>query len=135
VQKEHEIVPQISIEQISGSRGASPDEWIVTWRIQNLGAEPLQLLTAWLPHSRFKSEEREMTDTLSPGEMTQLKLPVAWREPAGTVVENAFLILRVLWLNQPWRVFARLRVFFDDRDGLETMTEVVTAHPVGFSSP
>jgi hypothetical protein len=51
------------------------------------------------------------------------------------VVENAFLILRVLWREQPWRIFARLRVVFDQHHVPENSTEVVTTQPIGFSSP
>jgi hypothetical protein len=61
-------------------------------------------------------------------------LAVACREPAGTVVENAFLILRVLWRERPWRIFARLRVVFDQHSVPENSTEVITTQPVGFSS-
>jgi hypothetical protein len=48
-------------------------------------------------------------------------------------VENAFLIVRVLWQEEPWRVFARLRVVFDEQGGPQTTTEVVTVQRVGFS--
>jgi hypothetical protein len=51
------------------------------------------------------------------------------------VVENAFLILRVLWRDRPWRIFARLRVVVDQHGVPENRTEVVTTQPVGFSSP
>jgi hypothetical protein len=59
---------------------------------------------------------------------------VACGEPAGTVVENAFLILRVLWGDRPWRIFARLRVVFDQHGVPENSTEVITTQPVGFSA-
>jgi hypothetical protein len=51
------------------------------------------------------------------------------------VVENAFLILRVLWREQPWRIFARLRVVFDQHSVPENTIEVITTQPVGFSAP
>jgi hypothetical protein len=51
------------------------------------------------------------------------------------VVDNVFLILRVLWLERPWRIFARLRVVFDQHSVPENSTEVVTTQPVGFSAP
>jgi hypothetical protein len=70
-----------------------------------------------------------------PGESARLALAVACREPAGTVVENAFLILRVLWREQLWRILARLRVVFDPHSVPENSTEVITTQPVGFSSP
>ena len=95
------------------------------------------LLSAGLPHSRFRSEEQELPPTpeLLPGESAQLTLAIACCEPAGTVVENAFLILRALWQEQPWRIFARLRVIFDQDSVPENSTVVITTQPVGFSSP
>ena len=66
---------------------------------------------------------------LSERESAQLELPVECDEPPGAVVENAFLILRVLSLGEPWRVFARLHVAFDDEGGPQATIEVVTAHP------
>jgi hypothetical protein len=103
----------------------------VTWRIQNLGQQPLRILAARLPHDRFRSEEQELAPAprLSERESARLELSVECREPPGAVVENAFLIFRVLSLEEPWRVFARLRVAFDDQGGPQSETEVVTAHP------
>ena len=49
------------------------------------------------------------------------------------MVENAFLIVRVVWQEKPWRIFARLRVVFDEQSGPQTTTEVVTVQLVGFS--
>jgi hypothetical protein len=107
----------------------------VTWHIQNLGQQPFQLLAAWLPHSRFRNEERELTfmPELLPGERARLELPVTCHEQPETVVENAFLIVRVLWRGEPWRIFARLRVVFDEQGGPQTTTELVTVQRVGFS--
>src|SRR5215470_6320274 len=51
---------------------------------------------------------------LAPGGSTLLELPVACNELPGSVVENAFVILRLLWLEQPWRAFVRLRVTVDN---------------------
>ncbi|HSF34294.1 MAG TPA: hypothetical protein VLK82_28035 [Candidatus Tectomicrobia bacterium] len=97
---------------------------------------PLQLLAAGLPHSRFRSEEQALPPTpkLLEGESARLELAVACHEPAGAVVENAFLILRVLWREQLWRILARLRVVFDERGVPENSTEIITTQPVGFSS-
>ncbi len=59
---------------------------------------------------------------------------MACGEAPGTVVENAFLILRVVWRDEPWQVFARFRVVFDDHGGPRTTTELITTQPVGFST-
>src|SRR5215510_9311948 len=130
-----DIGPQVSVAQASRRAGTTADRWLVTWDLQNLGQHPLQLLAGRLPHSRFRSEERELAPLpyLSPGERARLEFSVACSDPPGTVVENAFLILRVLWQEELWRIFARLRVICDEHGGPQSMTEVVTVQRVGFS--
>jgi hypothetical protein len=129
--------PQVVVESACPCAASARDRWLCTWRIQNLSQEPLQLLSAGLPHSRFRSEDQELSPApaLSPGESARLTLAVDCREPAGTVVENAFLILRVLWREQPWRIFARLRVICDQDSVPANSTVVTTTQLVGFSSP
>jgi hypothetical protein len=129
--------PNVVVESALPCEASTGGRWLCTWRIRNPGQEPLQLLSAGLPHSRFRSEEQELSPAteLLPGESVQLTLAVACHEPAGTVVENAFLILRVLWRERPWRIFARLRVIFDQHNVPENSTVVITTQPVGFSSP
>ena len=124
------------MEQASRRTGSDPGRWLVAWRVQNLSRQPLQLLAARLPHSRFRSAERALVPIpkLLPGESAQPEFSVACSGRPGTVVENAFLILRVLWLEEPWRIFARLRVVFDEQGGPQTTTEVVTVQRVGFSA-
>jgi hypothetical protein len=128
--------PTVVVESACAGTASAAGQWLCTWRIHNLCQEPLQLLAAGLPHSRFRSEEQALppAPTLLPGESARLALAVACGEPAGTVVENAFLILRVLWREQPWRILARLRVVFDQHGVPENRTEVITTHPIGFSS-
>ena len=127
--------PQVRVEQASRHTEPASGWWLVAWHIQNLGQQSLQLLAARLPHSRFRSEERALVPIpkLLPGESAQLEFSVACSGRPGTVVENAFLILRVFWLEEPWRIFARLRVVFDEQGGPQTTTEVVTVQRVGFS--
>ena len=135
MQTQSDIDPQVSVEQAARRAALASGRWLVAWHIQNSGQHPLQLLAARLPHSRFRSEERELVPTpqLLPGECARLEFSVACGGLPGTVVENAFLILRVLWLEEPWRIFARLRVVFDEQGGPQTTTEVVTVQRIGFS--
>lgn len=135
MRKEYAIHPRVVVEQASRRRGPEPDRWLVTWSIQNLGQEPLQILAGRLPHSRFRGEERELAPIpkLLPSESAQLEFAVACNEPPGTVVENVFLILRVLWRDQIWRLLARFRVVFNEQGAPETITELVTTQMVGFS--
>ena len=129
------IGPQVGVEQVAQHPEPTSGRWRVAWHMQNLGGQPLQLLAVRLPHGRFRSEERELTPVseLLPDEGARLECSVACSELPGTVVENAFLIVRVLWREEPWRVFARLRVVFDEQGGPQTTTEVVTVQRVGFS--
>jgi hypothetical protein len=128
--------PTVVVESVGPGAASVGGRWLCTWRIQNLAQEPLQLLAAGLPHSRFRSEEPELSPApkLLPGESARLALVVACREPAGTVVENTFLILRVLWREQLWRILARLRVVFDQHGAPGNSTEAITTQPVGFSA-
>ena len=129
--------PNVAVESAYPWAASACGRWLCTWHLQNLGQETLQLCSAGLPHSRFRGEEQDLSlaPELLPGERAQLTLAVACCEPAGTVVENAFLILKVLWRERLWRIFARLRVIFDQQSRPETSTVVITTQPVGFSSP
>ncbi|MGH7835396.1 MAG: hypothetical protein ACREQK_17270 [Candidatus Binatia bacterium] len=64
----------------------------------------------------------------------RLEFTVKCEEPPGTVVENAFLILRVNWSKAPWLILARLRVSVDDNGAPQSVTEAITAQPVGFAA-
>ena len=127
--------PQVHVAQAARHLEPASSRWRIAWHIQNLGPQPLQLLAARLPHSRFRSEEHVLVPPpqLSPGERARLEFPVACGEVPGTVVENAFLIVRVLWGEESWRVFARLRVVFDEQSEPQTTTVLVTVQRVGFS--
>ncbi len=135
VQKQTAIEPQMHVEQASRNRGAEPNCWLVAGRVRNLGQRPLQILSGRLPHSQFRSEERELSPIpkLLPNESAQLVFSVACSELPGTIVENAFIILRVLWLEEQWWAFVRLRVTFDELSGPLSITEVITTHKIGFS--
>ena len=131
---QQEITPQVAIEQLSGKAGSRPDLWILVWTVQNLSSQALQLFRARLPHSLFYCAEQELNPPwkLEPGESGPLEFSVTCREPPGTVIENAFLILRAEWLQRSWWIFTQLQVIMEDR-GPRTTTETVTIYPVGFS--
>lgn len=127
--------PQVQVELASRRPSSVSGLWLMAWRVQNVGASPLELLATWLPHGLFRSARRELAPTLDlpPGQSAQIELPVACRETPGTVVENAFVILSARWQGAPWRIFARLRVTIDQSGAPHPTTEVVTTQPVGFS--
>ncbi|HEX6510946.1 MAG TPA: hypothetical protein VF157_01510 [Chloroflexota bacterium] len=96
-------VVDLRITQVSAQRANS--HWRVAWRIHNDGREPLTILSAWLPHSSFRSNQWQLDPPLAiaPNGDALLESTVTW---PGSDVENAFLILRL----PAGRVFARLRV-------------------------
>jgi hypothetical protein len=49
----------------------------------------------------------------------------------GNIVENAFLILRVRWRDDPWRVFTRMRALITPDGAVTPIVELVTASPIG----
>ena len=128
--------PRIRIEAASSRATAVRGQWLVAWRMQNLGQELCAVLSTWLPHDKFASRQQTIDPPLRlvPGERTLLELPVTCYEPPGSVVDNAFLILRLRWLGQPWRAFARHRVVLDDTGTPQHVCEVVSVHRVGFSA-
>lgn len=130
-----ESAPQISLHQVSVDRHGVMEYWSIGWRITNRGAEPLSVLAARMPHGQFKSEEIrfEAPLDLSPGGSEQFQTSVRCHEPSGLVTENAFVIFHVVWLSEPWRIFARVRVVVDADGKPSAVTESVTTQKIGFS--
>ena len=66
----------------------------------------------WLPHDKFYSGRHTFDPSLKlgPKEAADLELLVECQEPAGSVVENAFVILQLIRLGRPWRAFGRHRL-------------------------
>ncbi len=87
-----------------------------------------------LPHGRFRSGEKQLEAILLPRNNAQLEFQVRCDELPGTIVENAFLILQVLWPEEPWRILARLRVIIGENGAPETITELITTQRAGFAA-
>jgi hypothetical protein len=129
------LEPKVSVEQSSLARGAKTGIWVLTWKVINLSPEPLTIVAARLPHSLFRSPERRLSPgcKILPDRSADLACSVECTGAPGQSVENAFMILHVTWLDQPWRVFARLRVVINDQGAPHCVTELVTVQRVGFS--
>jgi hypothetical protein len=127
--------PAIYVEPAPPAPSPSPTEWHVAWRVQNCGDRPLELLAAWLPHGRFRAPERplEPPPRLLPGESARLDLAAACDELPGAVVENAFVILRVRWGDEPWRILVRLLITADAHGAPTNTVALITTQPIGFS--
>jgi hypothetical protein len=104
--------------------------------MQNQGQEPIEVLSTWLPHDKFLSGQQTLNPPLRllPQESTLLELQVACDELPGSVVDNAFIILRLRWREQPWRVFVRHRVVLDDTGAPQHVCRAVSVQSVGFSA-
>ena len=129
----HDIPPSLEVAQ-AGPASGGPGRWRVAFDIANRGAGPAVLLGAWLPHGRFRSPEQPLADLVLPaGGATQLAFEVAFDEQPATEVENCFVILRVRWREEAWRVMARLTVAARHDGAPRAATQLVTAHRVGFA--
>ncbi len=131
--REPEPEPQIELRQIAAARNG--DMWNIGWSVKNIGAHPLQILALLLPHSQFKSDESRITPAydLKPRQEAEIQTLVRCDEPPGLVTENAFVIFQVVWLDERWRIFTRVRVTVDPDGKPQARTELITAQKVGFS--
>ncbi len=128
-----DIPPTLDVAQ-AGRASGGPRLWRVAFDVTNRGAGPVALLAAWLPHGRFRCAEQQLADLVLPPERTtQLAFEAAFDEPPGTEVENCFVILRVRWRGEAWRVMARLTVTAASDGAPLAAARLVTAHRVGFS--
>jgi hypothetical protein len=125
--------PKIEVEQVE--RGTSGERWLFKWRVRNVTATPMNLLSVRVPHGKFKAEERKFGPALKLAAQDHfiLDLAVACEEPPNTIVENAFLILLVSWQENQWRLFVRLRIMVNEQGQPRTTTESITVQQVGFS--
>lgn len=115
--------PRARICVDSSRPDAAAGRWLVSWWVTNEGEEPLRIEDAWIPHGRFRGDGHvALNAEVLPGASHVLELRVTAVEPPGTVVENAFLILRA----RGWRIFARLRVEFDAASTICPVVEQVT---------
>ena len=125
--------PRIEVEGKGCRPTPRPFNWTCTWRIRNLEDSPAQILTTWLPHDRFISENQEHHPPLDLPVLGSIDLEAVVRcsETAGTVIENAFVILRVAFRGSEWRVFARQEVRVDNQGAPQATCQLVTCQPVG----
>ena len=127
--------PRVAVEELRRSIEGEHGRWLFEWRIQNLTEKPIKFLTARCPHGQFRSEERffDPPRDAAAGRNTTIEMPVLCDEPAGAVVENAFLILTTEWREDKWRIFVRLRVMVDKEGIPGTAAALITTQRVGFS--
>lgn len=122
--------PRLEIEPFTCDGPGPP--WHVSWTVRNHGSEPVRLLTAVQPHSQFRTQETEVGLGIAPQSSVELVLRVQFDEPAGSVVENPFLILRFVEGATEYRALARVRVVAGpDGEPTATGSVVTTLQRVG----
>jgi hypothetical protein len=122
------VEPAVRIEVSDVRPARAAGQWRVTWRVHNESAEPLRLADAWVPHGKFRgtSGHTALDATVSPDDSRMVELSVTTSEPPGSVVRNAFLILK----TARGRIFARMRIEFDDSGQPKPIVEQVTAQSI-----
>lgn len=98
--------------------------WQASWRLRAVD-DPVQVLEAWLPHDHFYKDRWRFNPPLMV-EDTVLEAEVSCEDPPGTVIENAFLILR----TPDRRIFARLTILVDEAGVPRQECEAVTVQEV-----
>ncbi len=134
--EQHRAGPQVQIEAVACRKTGFAGHWLVSWHIETPEEQTLEIQAAWLPHDKFHSDRQgfEPPLHLNKKESATLELLVACEEPPGAVVENAFVILQLVWLGQSWRAFARHHVAVDMGGVPQPGCEAVTVHPIGPAS-
>jgi hypothetical protein len=127
--------PQILLRQRTAQFNGVTKYWSIGWEVENRGAAPLKIAAIHLPHGQFKADRQKFEPAidLDSGAIAQMRTQVRCEEPPGLVTENAFVIFHVSWLDQPWRIFVRIRVTINSKGEPETATELMTTQKVGFS--
>jgi hypothetical protein len=134
VTPDSDVGPKISVLPL-GAGTLRDSLWRIELRVTNDDALPITLLTAWLPHARFRADEQwfDGMAPLNPGERVTLSFDAEFDEPPGTDVQNGFVIIRVEWNDGVWRVLTRMAVASGAIGEPTVRVETVSAHRVGFS--
>jgi hypothetical protein len=88
---------------------AAPGKWKIRWRITNEG-DALHLTQIAAPHGKFRSLDHAIDVALAAGGRFEPQLEIACAEPAGSEIENTFLIVTAEAAPKTWRILARMRV-------------------------
>jgi len=127
--------PHLNVEQVAPAADTSGGWW-VTWRIRNVGEQPLELVDVYVPHGKFYGPRVDLSssDPVDPGTTREIQLEVVFKEPLGAVVENAFLILTATQQKISWRILIRMTVESGSLGAPMAKTELITTQKVGFSA-
>jgi hypothetical protein len=123
--------PRVAVASLAVTRGA-PGTWKVRWRVTNEG-DALRLVHIAAPHGKFRSRDHAIDVALAPGGSFEPQLEIASAEPAGSEIENTFLIITAESGEKRWRILARMRVRVGSDGVPHPTTERVDVQEVGLS--
>lgn len=130
-----DLEPQVELKQLSAEASWEKACWNIRWSVRNSSARPLRILSVRLPHGQFKSAEKNFDPVidLKQDQEAQFQTLVRCDEPPGPVTENAFLIFYTIHLEEPWRIFVRVRIVLNADGKPQATAESVTTQKAGFS--
>jgi hypothetical protein len=123
--------PRVTVEPLAVTRAAA-GKWTVRWRITNEG-EPLHLVGIAAPHGKFRSPDHAIDVRLDVRGTFEPQLEIACSEPAGSEIENTFVILTAEAGGTGWRILTRMRVRVAVDGVPHPVTERIDVQEVGFS--
>jgi hypothetical protein len=123
--------PRVAVAPLAVTRAAA-GTWKVRWRITNQG-DALRLVQIVAPHGKFRSRDHAIDVALAPDGSFEPQLEIACAEPAGSEIENTFLIVTAEAAAKSWRILARMRVRVDGDGVPHPVTERVDVQEVNFS--
>src|SRR5258708_37242153 len=100
--------PGLAVEPLAVTRAAA-GKWKIRWRVTNQG-ESVHLTAIAAPHGKFRSPDHAIDVQLDHGGTFEPQLEIACAEPAGTEIENTFLIVTAEAGGKTWRMLARGRI-------------------------
>lgn len=121
--------PRLSVALAGLERGRAPGSWRAAWRIGNEGTATVTITRAWHPHGRFRSRRRALALRIPPQRWASLELTARCDAPAGSAVENVFLILDLTAARRRWRALARLALRVGTDGAPSFVVEAVDVHP------
>jgi hypothetical protein len=131
--KPGDLEPYVELKQLSADARREKACWMIRWAVRNRSAHPLYISNVRLPHGQFKSEEKSFDPAidLKQEQEAEFQIFVKCDEPPGPVTENAFVIFYATWLEEPWRIFVRVRIVMNADGRPQATAESVTTQRVG----
>ena len=131
---ESEDRPKVSVVLDGQPSGGGP--WHTSFRVINQGDEPINLLSAWMPHVVYHGETIDLSDrgVLAPNAEIEIEFEASYA-PRDAPYEqpNPFLFVRMVWRGEEWRLLVQLALAGEPDEPPSLGIARINAHRVGFS--